>query len=85
MAYSRFIDSDIYIYSHVAGYIECCACWLNEDKPEYALFPKSIEIYNDDELIAHLDLHTQVGHNMPIDLLQDILADPDRYGAGTDD
>lgn len=81
MAYSRFMDSDIYIYPHVAGYIECCACWLNEDKDRYSLFLANVEITNDDQLIAHLEAHAKEGHDMPIDLLQEILADPDRYGA----
>ena len=38
MAYSRFADSDIYIYAHVGGWIECAACWLNERTDEYSLF-----------------------------------------------
>jgi hypothetical protein len=80
MAYSRFIDSDIYIYSHVAGHIECQACFLNEPQDEYSLFSASLSIYNDEQLIAHLEEHAKVGHNMPENLLQEILADPDRYG-----
>ena len=31
MAYSRFWDSDIYIYPHVEGHICCAACWLSEE------------------------------------------------------
>jgi hypothetical protein len=83
MAYSRFYDSDIYIYPHVSGHIECAACWLNEDKPKPGLFIESIKITNDDQLRSHLELHAKAGHNMPEDLLQDILADPDRYGKYT--
>ena len=79
MAYARFLDSDIYIYSHINGYIECCACWLNEKKEDYSLFLANVNIHNDDELREHLELHAKVGHNMPESLLQDILADPDRY------
>ena len=81
MAYARFIDSDIYIYPHTRGYIECCACWLNENKSDYSLFLASVEITNDDQLRAHLDLHSKANHSMPDNLLQEILADPDRYGA----
>ena len=80
MAYSRFTNSDIYIYPSVLGHIECAACWLNEDKPEPGLFIESIKIDNDYQLRAHLEFHAKAGHNMPEDLLQDILADPDRYG-----
>ena len=81
MAYARFIDSDIYIYPNTNGYITCCACWLNESKSDYSLFLANVDITNDDELRDHLELHSKANHNMPIDLLQEILADPDRYGA----
>lgn len=79
MAYSRFFDSDIYIYPHIHGYVECCACWLNEKKSDYSLFLANVKITNDDELRAHLELHAKAGHNMPDNLLQEILADPDKY------
>lgn len=78
MAYSRFFDSDIYIYPHVDGYIECCGCWLNE-RLEDTLFGLSEKITNDEQLEEHLDQHLLAGHNIPEDLLQDILEDPDRY------
>lgn len=78
MAYSRFFDSDIYIYSHVGGYIECCACWLNE-KLHGSLFGLSEKITNDDQLREHLDQHAQAGHEMPEGLLDEILRDPERY------
>jgi len=80
MAYSRFIDSDIYIYPHVSGHIECAACWLNENKEEYSLYLSSVCITNDDQLRDHLELHAKAGHDMPINLLQEILQDDDRYG-----
>jgi hypothetical protein len=79
MAYSRFFDSDIYIYAHVGGYIECCACWLNENLDEYSLFGLSEKITNDDQLIEHIRQHRQLGHNIPDHLEAEILSDPDRY------
>ena len=80
MAYSRFYDSDIYIYPHIQGHIECCACFLNEPKDEYSLFASSVQIRNDDQLRKHLSLHVQAGHKMPEGLYEEIVADPDRYG-----
>ena len=80
MAYSRFMDSDIYIYPHIDGYIECCACWLNEKKDEYSLFLANVKIYNDLDLARHLKAHAEQGHDMPDGLLQEILQDDDRYG-----
>jgi hypothetical protein len=83
MAYSRFYDSDIYIYPSVSGHIECAACYLNEPEDEYSLFSSSVNITNDDQLRAHLEEHAKASHDMPENLLQDILADPDRYGKYT--
>jgi hypothetical protein len=80
MAYSRFYDSDIYIYPHVAGHIECQACFLNEPQDEYSLFSMSEYITNDDQLRDHLDQHAKAGHTMPDGLLDEILRDPERYG-----
>ena len=79
MAYSRFFDSDIYIYSHVEGYIECCACWLNESLVG-STFGLSEKITDDNHLIEHIGQHRQLGHNIPDGLEDIILADPDRYG-----
>ena len=80
MAYSRFYNSHIYIYPHIAGYIECAGCWLNKDKSGMSIYPKGVEIYTDDQLIAHLDQHAKAGHTMPDGLLDEILRDPERYG-----
>ena len=80
MAYSRFTDSDIYIYSHVGGWIECAACWLNERADEYSLFSMSEEIYDDGHLITHVREHIKAGHDVPEGLLLEILSDDDRYG-----
>ncbi len=80
MAYSRFTNSDIYIYSHIDGYIECCACWLNDSQDEYSLFLNNVQIDNDMDLARHLKAHAKLGHDMPDNLLQDILQDETRYG-----
>lgn len=79
MAYSRFIDSDIYIYPSVMGYITCASCWLEDSNGAY--FFKSINLYTDQEVIDHIALHRQQGHDVPIDLEQEILSDTDRFTA----
>ena len=33
MSYCRFSSGDVYMYSHVAGFIECCACSLAPTEP----------------------------------------------------
>jgi len=77
MAYARFFDSDLYLYPHVDGYIECCACWLNA--PLEGGFGLSEKIYDDEALHAHLALHKAAGHKMPKHLERDILRDKTRY------
>ena len=80
MAYSRFYDSDIYIYPSVEGHIECAGCFLNISPNEDTIF-YSTKIYDDETLLMHILQHKISGHNMPDNLAQDRLADPDRYGA----
>ena len=80
MAYSRFYDSDIYIYPSIGGWIECAGCFLNISPDEDTIF-YSTKIYDDETLLMHILQHKISGHNMPDNLAQDILADPDRYGA----
>jgi hypothetical protein len=79
MAYSRFYDSDIYIYPSVGGWIECAGCFLNIPTDEYTLF-KSERILDDETLLMHIVRHRISGHNIPDNLEADILSDPDRYG-----
>jgi len=79
MAYSRFYDSDIYIYPSVGGWIECAGCFLNIPTDEYNLF-KSEHILDDETLLMHILQHRISGHNIPEGLESEILSDPDRYG-----
>jgi hypothetical protein len=78
MAYSRFWDSDIYIYPHISGHIECSTCWLNVGI-EDTITNLSVEIKDDITLLSHIAEHRAKGHNIPDDLEQEILSDPDRY------
>ena len=80
MAYSRFTDSDIYIYPHVSGHIECQACFLNEPTDEYTLLSMSEYIRDDETLLMHILRHRIAGHNVPEGLELEILRDPERYG-----
>jgi len=70
MAYSRFWESDIYIYPHVSGYVCCAACLLSEDS----------EIINDDQhLFLHIEEHKKAGHDIPEMLYYEIIMDSTRY------
>ena len=79
MAYSRFYDSDIYIYPSVFGHIECAGCFLNISPDEDSIF-KSEHILDDETLLMHILQHRISGHNIPDGLEEQILRDPERYG-----
>ena len=85
MAYSRFYDSDIYIYPSVEGHIECAGCFLNISKgvntsPDEDTIFHSTKIYDDETLLMHIVQHRISGHNIPDNLEDEILRDPERYG-----
>lgn len=64
MSYVRFGSdgSDVYVFDHVAGHIECCYCsLLPRDNGERGFF----ECNTSEEMIAHLNEHIQAGHCVP--------------------
>jgi hypothetical protein len=70
VSYSRFFDSDIYIYPHIDGYVYCAACLLSEES----------EIIKDDEhLFIHIAEHLKAGHDIPEMLYYEIIMDDSRY------
>lgn len=65
MSFERFSTSDVYIFEHVSGFIECCGCLLSywglsiEDDGEP--FPT---FNTPREALDHLDKHEQAGHDI---------------------
>lgn len=62
MSFERFSTSDVYIFEHVSGFIECCGClfsgdWFKGD----ATFP---QLHTPREALAHLDKHEEAGHDI---------------------
>lgn len=59
MSFERFSTSDVYIFEHVGGFIECCGCflinWDTEPSPQLAT-PR--------EALEHLDRHELAGHDI---------------------
>lgn len=61
MSYARFGEnSDVYVYAHYAGYVQCCGCllgdWWNFDTAE--------------EIATHMDEHVSAGHKVPAGLTE---------------
>lgn len=63
---SRGRTSDVYIYRHYQGGLECCACQLHEGA--------SIQVFSDSGMLAHVRLHLRVGDNVPPRCLKDLRA-----------
>lgn len=68
MSFERFGSSDIYIYQHVGGFIECCGCSLEaplgltieEDGPLFGF----AKLNTPREALAHLDAHEAAGDDI---------------------
>lgn len=60
MSFARFSDSDIYLYEHVGGFIECCGCSLSKPEEEDEIFGYT-KLNTPREALAHLDEHEAAG------------------------
>lgn len=59
MSFERFSTSDIYMFEHVGGFIECCGCWFTDWDTEQ--FP---QLATPREALEHLDRHELAGHDI---------------------
>lgn len=62
MSFERFSTSDVYIFEHVGGFIECCGCrfsgdWFKGD-------PKFPQFKTPREALIHLDKHEAAGDDI---------------------
>jgi hypothetical protein len=62
MSFERFGSSDVYIYEHVSGFIECCGCWLVDSKDDQIFGFAHLKTPR--EALAHLDLHEGRGDDI---------------------
>jgi hypothetical protein len=64
MSYARMSDdSDVYIFEHAEGFIQCCGCSIIEpDDYEIVGFAN---LNTAREALAHLDAHVALGHKVP--------------------
>ena len=57
MSFERFMSSDVYIFEHAGGFIQCCGCSL-VDPGDGEIFGFA-ELKTPREALAHLDLHEE--------------------------
>lgn len=55
MAYTRFSYSDLYVFMHYNGHLECCGCWLGEEW----------DFDSTEAMIEHIGKHRAAGHSVP--------------------
>lgn len=64
MSYARMSDdSDVYIFSHAGGFIQCCGCSITE--PEDYEDVGFANLKTAREALEHLDKHVALGHTIP--------------------
>lgn len=65
MSYARFgwDGSDVYVFEHVGGFIQCCGCLLTE--PEDGEDFGFANFKTPREALAHLEEHVSAGHFVP--------------------
>lgn len=64
MSFERFGSSDVYIFEHVGGFIECCGCLFRDSLPyddDSDGFP---QLATPREALEHLDYHEKAGHDI---------------------
>lgn len=80
MSYARWGSegSDVYVYQHVGGGIECCGCLLMpmDGLSQWGAFTRlSFRAQTAGEMYAHLGQHRDAGHKVPSSCFEDILID----------
>ena len=73
MSFERFLSSDVYVFEHVSGWIECCACALDGYEDEEMF---SFQASTPREMINHLYKHVAAGDDTG-DAIPNIMQDYD--------
>lgn len=60
MSFERFLSSDVYVFEHAGGGIECCACNLNNVEDEDSWY---FNVSTPRKMIKHLREHEAAGHD----------------------
>jgi hypothetical protein len=89
MSYARFgcDRSDVYVFMHAHGFLECCGCvlqervWVDKLGSFFGFYMKAVgekiqtEFHSTKEMVEHLQRHIAAGHHVPDYVIPDLLAD----------
>jgi hypothetical protein len=71
MSYARMgWHSDVYVFMHVGGWLECCMCHLVKDQEEI-----SFRAFDTETMIAHLKKHVSLKEKVPSDIFDRLIYD----------
>lgn len=62
MSFERFSGSDVYIFEHAGGFIQCCGCSLVE--PDNGEIFGFADLKTPREALAHLTAHEEAGDDI---------------------
>jgi hypothetical protein len=68
MSYARHngVDSDVYIFEHAGGFIQCCGCrFAPKDEFDHWDDLVSTNLATAREALAHMDFHVSAGDRVP--------------------
>ena len=76
MSYARFDDySDVYMYHHYKGFIECCGCWISDEVPEEYGDVPAPRFETPRRAIRHLMEHIEKGYKVSDDTFDRIYSE----------
>jgi hypothetical protein len=64
MSYCRFGEADVYIFEHVGGFWQCCACSLSEPGSDED-WGASADCATREEMLDHIAKHRVAGDYVP--------------------
>jgi hypothetical protein len=64
MSFERFSSSDIYIFEHAGGFIECCGCSLAKAEDGGVFGFGFTHLTTPSEALTHLDMHEIAGDDI---------------------
>lgn len=89
MSYARFgwDGSDVYVFMHTGGFLDCCGCclqereWVDEPGSWFGGYLRDVgeiiqtQFYSTQGMIDHLKEHIKAGHCVPDDVIPRLLED----------
>lgn len=72
MSYARWArnGSDVYVFAHIDGQIQCCGCPLLDDR--------SFDAWSTEAMVDHLAEHVGAGHTVPDRLVERLREDDEK-------